>query len=308
MNEAKLPSDLHDALKRLRHVGADTVSRLTALAESETTSTPWASKIIAALGTIEGVLAVVLDQSARVTRQGRVLVVDDQSSNRLMMRTLLESGGFDVIEADTLKSAIAQLDASRFAILITDIHLSDGTGMDVLDHARGHLTETGQPLPLIAMSADSSPEIVDAVFDRGASWIHKSDVIRDLPDVVARLVKTPAAEELGGVVDRSQFDLLATLVTAPSARMVVERSLDEVAAHIDTLPRMRVNHNEWRQMCRAIHGTSVFLGAIRMRERLDNLVAISDVELTPIMDEQERGLHADLAAVRDYYKAVLPAA
>ena len=53
-----------------------------------------------------------------------------------VMSKLLRAYGQNVKTADTVQSAIACLDADPFDILISDIGLPDGTGLDVMRHAK----------------------------------------------------------------------------------------------------------------------------------------------------------------------------
>ena len=52
-----------------------------------------------------------------------ILVVEDQEDNRQILRDLLTSGGFDMIEAENGADAIAAAEANRPDLILMDIQL-----------------------------------------------------------------------------------------------------------------------------------------------------------------------------------------
>jgi two-component system, cell cycle response regulator DivK len=53
----------------------------------------------------------------------RILVVEDQEDNRQILRDLLASGGFDMIEAENGADAITAAEANRPDLILMDIQL-----------------------------------------------------------------------------------------------------------------------------------------------------------------------------------------
>jgi PAS domain S-box-containing protein len=70
--------------------------------------------------------------------RSRILLVEDDSSVRKAMRTLLSIEGFDVVAAATAEEALLQMqEDSAFDLLISDYHLESGrTGTEVIGAAR----------------------------------------------------------------------------------------------------------------------------------------------------------------------------
>ena len=63
----------------------------------------------------------------------RVLIVDD---NPLIIRSvtrLLTHRGYEVVTADSVAAASTAIATGRFNIVLTDLRLGDGSGLDVLD-------------------------------------------------------------------------------------------------------------------------------------------------------------------------------
>ena len=65
-----------------------------------------------------------------------ILVVDDEASARLTLGLLLKRRGHLVQEADGVAAAALALDGAPFDVIITDLRMPDGEGLDVLQTAR----------------------------------------------------------------------------------------------------------------------------------------------------------------------------
>jgi DNA-binding response OmpR family regulator len=65
-----------------------------------------------------------------------VLVVDDDASIRLLCRLNLELEGWDVLEAATLPQAREQLEAQDVRVVVLDVHVGTGNGLELLEELR----------------------------------------------------------------------------------------------------------------------------------------------------------------------------
>src|SRR5690349_14011261 len=67
----------------------------------------------------------------------RVLFVDDEPSIRLTLPPVLEGHGFDVTTAASVSEALAEIRASRFDILLSDLNIGEeGDGFRVVSAMR----------------------------------------------------------------------------------------------------------------------------------------------------------------------------
>jgi DNA-binding response OmpR family regulator/anti-sigma regulatory factor (Ser/Thr protein kinase) len=87
-------------------------------------------------------------------RQPRVLVVEDDEASRYGMQALLESEGYAVIAAGTLKAAEAALTAGELDVVLLDVTLPDGDGAIWLESRRRADAETPPVLALTGVTAD----------------------------------------------------------------------------------------------------------------------------------------------------------
>ena len=78
----------------------------------------------------------------------RILLVDDDSDIREILRDHLESAGHSVIEAQNGKLGMMMLDQGPCDLVITDVYMPDGDGLEFITEIR---TRAGE-LPVIAIS------------------------------------------------------------------------------------------------------------------------------------------------------------
>ncbi|HKG21376.1 MAG TPA: sigma-54 dependent transcriptional regulator [Blastocatellia bacterium] len=62
----------------------------------------------------------------------KVLIVDDEELIRWSLREALRTWGYSSVEAETASAALSAFDAEQPAAVLLDVHLPDGSGLDVL--------------------------------------------------------------------------------------------------------------------------------------------------------------------------------
>ena len=70
-----------------------------------------------------------------------ILVVDDESSARTTLALLLKKRGHRVTDADGVRAAVKALAEEAFEVIVTDLRMPDGDGLDVLRAAKAHCPE-----------------------------------------------------------------------------------------------------------------------------------------------------------------------
>ncbi len=83
--------------------------------------------------------------------QYNILVVDDDIELNLFIRELLKKNGFHVYSAQTAHEAIALNKIHDIHLILLDIHLPDGNGIDILKDLRKE-----KALPIIALTGQNS--------------------------------------------------------------------------------------------------------------------------------------------------------
>lgn len=73
----------------------------------------------------------------------KILVVDDDSSFCIMLKTFLTKKGHNVSEAFSLSEALKVFAADEYDIVLSDYRLPDGSGLDLLREVKSQRPETG---------------------------------------------------------------------------------------------------------------------------------------------------------------------
>jgi two-component system, NtrC family, response regulator PilR len=106
------------------------------------------------------------DKLPRVGRRGQVLIVDDEPGLREMLSILFRREGYDVTVAPGFKAAKEAIEntPSPYGVVLTDLMMPDGSGLDVLSLAkqRSEVTE------VIVMTAHGALDNAVEAMKRGA--------------------------------------------------------------------------------------------------------------------------------------------
>jgi two-component system KDP operon response regulator KdpE len=92
-----------------------------------------------------------------------VLVVEDEPQMRRFLRASLGADGYRVLEAWTVADGIRQVTGERPDIILLDLGLPDGDGLDLVRRVR-----EWSPVPIIVLSARGREEDKVAALDAGA--------------------------------------------------------------------------------------------------------------------------------------------
>src|SRR5262245_24852274 len=99
-----------------------------------------------------------------------VLLVEDKADLREMLQQALARMKYEAVPAATATSARNALRERRFAAVLTDLRLPDGSGLDVLRSAM----EADTALPVVVMTAYGTiAEAVSAMRDGAYDFIQK---------------------------------------------------------------------------------------------------------------------------------------
>ena len=96
----------------------------------------------------------------------RILVVDDERSVTDSLHLILTDAGFEVVTADSVARATAIINTTELDLVITDLRLPDGNGIDVLTHVKSESPDT----EVILMTAHGSVDITIDAIKRGAYY------------------------------------------------------------------------------------------------------------------------------------------
>ena len=112
-----------------------------------------------------GATPVVPEKRGRVGAPARrVLVVDDEENLRHMLQLMLRKEGYDTVGASNVDSALAELEAASFDIVLTDLRMPGRNGMELVDEIRRRRLAC----TLVVMTAYGSRDVAIEALKRGA--------------------------------------------------------------------------------------------------------------------------------------------
>jgi DNA-binding NarL/FixJ family response regulator len=131
----------------------------------------------------------------------RALVVEDQTTFRELLAELLETRGYAVETCATGEDARAQLARTPFHLLLLDLVLPDGHGLELLSELGGAGRLLGKPR-IVVLTAHARPAVVKDALARGAhAVVTKGAPLRELRDAIERVAA-------GGVYYSSETSML----------------------------------------------------------------------------------------------------
>jgi two-component system chemotaxis sensor kinase CheA len=121
-------------------------------------------------------------------KASRILVADDSVTSRMLLKNILESGGYQVTTAIDGMEAFTTLRAGEFDLVVSDVEMPRMDGFELT--ARIRTEKRFSDLPVVLVTALASREHRERGIDVGASaYIVKSDFDQsNLLEVVGKLV------------------------------------------------------------------------------------------------------------------------
>jgi DNA-binding NtrC family response regulator len=120
-----------------------------------------------------------------------LLIVDDERNIRELLRIVFEVEGYTVTEASTYAEATQQFEQGRFDIVICDIFLPDGNGLDLVRSYHGRDPDTH----FVVITAHSTPaRALSALRDGAVEYVSKPFDVEELKIIVEKQSKRPTEE------------------------------------------------------------------------------------------------------------------
>jgi two-component system response regulator PilR (NtrC family) len=119
-----------------------------------------------------------------------VLAVDDERLMRMTLRHHLGELGYDVETVGSVKDALDRLDSGFYDLVLTDLALPDGSGLDVVQYAR----TLDSRVRTVVLTASLGDHASDDALEAGADAILlKPCSLRDLTAEADRVLDRPTS-------------------------------------------------------------------------------------------------------------------
>lgn len=156
-------------------------------------------------------------------RTARILLVEDDLRVARLMAGVLEAEGYEVTTVHTLRTAGLRLEGGPVDLIVLDIRLPDGSGLEFCQELR-----RTSSTPVIIVSAAGSPEERVAGFDAGADdYLAKPLYPAELAARVAALLRRTGlrtSEDEVSAVDGLELDARAGLARFGGREVALTRS------------------------------------------------------------------------------------
>jgi len=193
--------------------------------------------------------------------RGRMLVVDDNRINRMMLDRALRQEGYSVATADNGRQALELLGAEAFDVVLLDILMPEMDGYETLERIKGSIAL--RHIPVIMISAVEEMDSVVRCIEMGATdYLPKPFN----PALLRARINASLAEKRLRDLEREyleQVGYVADAAAAVRAARFDPASLDRVAARGDALGQLA---RVFQHMAREVH-----LREQRLKQQLEQM-------------------------------------
>jgi two-component system, chemotaxis family, chemotaxis protein CheY len=117
-----------------------------------------------------------------------VLIVDDSESIREVVSFTLENAGYNVIVAVDGQDAIKHFDGKTIDLLLTDLHMPNMNGIELIREVRK--IEAYTRIPILFLTTESQRDKKMEAKDAGATgWIIKPFIPAKLLDAIVKVMR-----------------------------------------------------------------------------------------------------------------------
>lgn len=208
-----------------------------------------------------------------------ILVVDDDPGFRLLLETILRGDGYGVETAGSVAEAVGRGQHSQYHLVLTDLKLPDGDGLDVLRFFREEMPET----PVVMITAFGTvPNAVEAMKMGAADYLGKPLSSPDeLRIVVTRTLEyARLAQERDVLRENDEQQFSCETLIAHDPRMLAVLKLARKVAPTNATALITGESGTGKEvLARCIHGNSA------RRDR--TFLAVNCAALSPTLIESE---------------------
>jgi two-component system, OmpR family, KDP operon response regulator KdpE len=150
-----------------------------------------------------------------IREAGNLLIVDDERSIRVSLRTILSNFGFDIVEAARGEEALALVRTAQFDVVLLDINMPGMGGIEVCRIMR----KAAPRLPIVMLTVQGGEDRKVEALDAGADdYITKPFQLREL---TARI---RAAMRRNNLVDDADAAIVIGDIMLDPGRHLVEKN------------------------------------------------------------------------------------
>lgn len=152
----------------------------------------------------------------------RILIIDDEVQLRGLLARIISLEGYEVVEAGDCRTGLKQLDAFAPEVVLCDVRLPDGNGVEMVERIKkaAPLTEV-----ILLTAYGNIPDGVQAIKNGAFDYITKGDDNNKILPLLSRAIeKVGMARRLAQLEQQvgEKFSFDTVLGTSPAIREAVE--------------------------------------------------------------------------------------
>jgi len=231
----------------------------------------------------------------------RILVADDNVTNRMIVRRILEYGGHSVVLSATGADSLGKLSKHGFDLAILDLNMPDMSGIDVIKAYRKSVETTA--IHFIILTADSSLEAIEECKDAGVhAFLTKPIDVTTLLNTVSRVASPTAAlpksfgsavsmnpAGYGDIIDVKALNELMSIGLEDDFMMdIILEYLDETERNIEMMKDAvdSANAHSFKAYAHIIKGSSGNIGAMALFFKCSEIMRIDSSEFPSVCVQQ----------------------
>jgi DNA-binding NarL/FixJ family response regulator len=147
-----------------------------------------------------------------------VLIIDDHESVRAGIKAALSRAGHTCIgEASTIAEARAQIVHTNPQVIVVDLSLPDGNGLEIVSWARSVSDRIG----IVVLTLNSAQDYLLTVMKSGASaFVEKSAALAELISAIEHSYRAPLSFSAQGIPRILKKDALANALTVREVQVL----------------------------------------------------------------------------------------
>ncbi len=126
-----------------------------------------------------------IDNFATKKLVAKVLIIDDEEKIRSLLSRIIELEGFDVYQAPTCKAGLKKIETTDFDVVLCDVKLPDGNGVDLVKEIK---TRNSTTEVILLTAFGNIPDGVQAIKNGAFDYITKGDDNNKIIPLINRVV------------------------------------------------------------------------------------------------------------------------
>lgn len=179
----------------------------------------------------------------------RILIIDDHAAIRHGIAQAIEKIGMSCCAMAASKSeAMAQLAHTNPDAMVVDLHLPDGSGLDLIRWARKHSSEMA--IVMLTMS-DNDRDLIAAMNAGASGYVKKSASLQELLSVLERALLAPKSFTASEIVTAIQSVSATSLLTQREIEIL--RALSDIGGTRELAAQLHISESTFKS-----HASSIY--------------------------------------------------